>query len=487
MTDPLVDERIEAEEEEEDFANLLDSYESASNDDIRVGDKITAEILSIGMDTIFVTTGTKIDGAVEKHEMLDENQELPYKVGDTIELYIVSLSENEIRLSKALSGMGGFNQLRDAYEMSMPIEGKVREECKGGFHVEIMQQRAFCPISQMDITFIQNPGEYVGNTHRFLIIKFEEKGKNIVVSRRKLLSMEQEAAQKEFFKDNTIDSIIDGKITRLMPYGAFVEIFPGVEGMVHISEISWSRVEKIDEVLNEGDKVKVKILSINDGKKPGQLKISLSIKQVDGDPWTDEKLTINVGDRFKGKVKKCLDFGAFVEIAPGIEGLVHISEMSYVKRILKPEDVVTVGDEVDVVVKNIEKDNKKISLSMRDAEGDPWIGIKDKFSIGQAVEGTIERKERFGYFISLIPGVTGLLPISVIKKFHKPSRIEKLNIGDKISIHINEINTEERRISLGTADSNDEGDWKQFSSDSKSTKGVSDLGEQIKKLNLKFQ
>jgi len=489
MTDPLVDEKIEAEEEEEDFANLLDSYESALNDDIRVGDKITTEILSIGMDTIFVATGTKIDGAVDKHDLLDENQELPYKVGDSLDLYIVSISENEIRLSKALSGTGGFNQLREAYETNMPIEGKVKEECKGGFNVEIMQQRAFCPISQMDINYIQNPADYVGNTHRFLIIKFEEKGRNIVVSRRKILSMEQEAAIKEFFNDFTVDSIVDGKVTRLMPYGAFVEVFPGLEGMVHISEISWSRLEKVDEILKIGDDVRVKVLSISDGKKPNQYKISLSIKQVDENPWDSKKFSIKVGDRFKGKVKKCLDFGAFVEIASGIEGLVHISEMSYVKRILKPEDVVNVGDEVDVVVKSIEKDNKKISLSMRDAEGDPWIGIKDKFAPEQTVEGTIERKERFGYFISLIPGVTGLLPISVIKKCHKPSKIEKLNIGDKINVIINDINLEERRISFGTTDSNDESEWKQFSAGSKSknVNGISDLGEQIKNLNLKFE
>jgi len=481
MTDDYVDETTE-DNEEESFADLLDSYGSVSNDDIRVGDQITGDILSIGMDTVFVSTGTKIDGAVEKQELLDENREFPFKIGDSLELYVTSVSENEIRLSKALSGAGSSSQLRNAYDMSMPVEGKVRETCKGGFFVEIMNKRAFCPISQMDISFIKDPEEYVGSNFRFLIIKFEQGGKNIVVSRRKLLSIEQESAQKEFFKDHTIDSIVKGTVTKIMPYGAFVEIFPGVEGMIHISEISWSRLEKVDDGIKEGESVTVKILDIQEGKKQGQLKISLSMKQVEGDPWKNEKLAIKVGDRFKGKVKKCMDFGVFVEIEPGVEGLVHISEMSYIKRILKPEDVVSSGDEVDVVVKNIDIDHKKISLSMKDAAGDPWIDVKKKYSVGQTVEGTIESKEKFGFFISLIPGVTGLLPFSSIKKLSKPSRIERLNPGETISIEIQEINVDDRKILLGAVDSDEENKWEDYTENSNKT--VSDLGEQLKKLKL---
>ena len=490
MTDPINDETIEdpindetIEGNDEDFANLLESYDSNSNNDLRVGDKISGEILSIGMDTVFVSTGTKIDGSVEKNELLDDNQEMPYQKGDKIDLYVVSMTEHEIKLSKALSGAGSANQLYDAYQMSVPVEGKVREQCKGGFYVELLQKRAFCPISQMDTQFIKNPEDYIGNTYRFSIVKYENGGKNIVVSRRQLLSQELEAVQTDFFQKNPPDSIVEGTITRLMPYGAFVEIFSGIEGMVHISEISWTRVEDIKTVLNEGDKVKVKILSIDEGKKKGQYKLALSMKQVDGDPW-NQTLPVKVGDRFKGTVKKCMNFGAFIEIASGIEGLVHISEMSYVKRILKPEDVVSVGDQVDVVVKNIDLENKKISLSMKDAEGDPWIGINDKFSVSQVVEGTIERKEKFGFFVSLIPGVTGLLPISAIKKHSQPTRIERLNQGDSIKVEIQEINIEERKISLKPGDEDNEKGWENFSKNS--DKGNSDFSDQLKKLQLKF-
>jgi small subunit ribosomal protein S1 len=303
------------------------------------------------------------------------------------------------------------------------------------------------------------------------------------VSRRQLLAQEQEAMQADYFEKYPPDSIVEGTVTRLMNYGAFVELFPGLEGMVHISEISWSRVEDIKTVLNEGDKVRVKILSISDGKKKGQYKIALSMKQVDGDPWNQE-LPVKVGDRFKGTVKKCMNFGAFVEIASGIEGLVHISEMSYIKRILKPEDVVKIGDQVDVVIKSIDVENKKIALSMKDAEGDPWIGIGDKFRVGQIIDGKIERKEKFGLFVSLVPGITGLMPISVIKKHSQPARIERLDVGDSIKAEIKEINIDERKISLGPGDEDNEKGWENFSKVKDS--GNSDFSDQLKKLKLNF-
>jgi len=481
MTDPTNDETIE--QNDEDFANLLESYESESNDDICVGDKISGEILSIGMDTVFVSTGTKIDGAVEKDELLNENKELTYQKGDIIDLYVISVTEHEIKLSKALSGVGSANQLQDAYQASMPVEGKVKEVCKGGFIIELLQHKAFCHISQMDLQFIENPEEYVGNTYRFQIVKYEKGGRSISVSRRQLLSQELEEAQQEYFQKNPPESVVEGTITRLMPFGAFVGLFKGVEGMVHVSEISWSRVEDIHTVLNEGEKVKVKILSVADGKKKGQYKIALSMKQVDGDPWNLE-LPVKVGDRLKGTIKKCMNFGAFVEIASGIEGLVHISEMSYVKRILKPEDVVKVGEQVDVVIKSIDLENKKIALSMKDVEGDPWIDVNDKFSVGQIIEGTIERKEKFGLFVSLAHGITGLLPMSIIKKHPQPSRIERLNLGDTIKVQVKEINIEDRRISLEPGDEDVEKGWEKFSNNSDSSN--SDFGDQLKKLKLKF-
>jgi len=463
--------------EEENFEDLLEVYSSRMNEDIQVGDKVKGEIISIGKDTVFVDTGTKIDGLVEKAELLDDDGQLPYKEGDTLELFAVSLTGGEIRLSRALSGIGGIAALEDAFENEIPVEGTVKDQIKGGFHVEVMKRRAFCPISQMDLRFIENPVDYVGETYLFLITEFEEDGRNIVISRRKLLDREQEKARKEFFDEIAVGAQLEGRITKLMPFGAFVELFPGVEGMIHISELSWSRVEKPDEVVATGDVIQVKLIGIQKGEQPDQYKIALSIKQVTGDPWDNVNETFSEGDKVTGKVTRCTNFGAFVEIAPGIEGLVHISEMSYKKRVVKTEDEVAVGEVIPVVVKEIDAVKRRVSLSIRDAEGDPWMDVQEKYHVGQVVEGNIEKKETFGFFVTLEPGITGLLPKSGIKRSNQSSLIEKMKPGNTITVIIEEIRPDERRITLGPGDSRDEGDWQDFTKDAQ--KSLGSLGEKL--------
>jgi len=235
-----------------------------------------------------------------------------------------------------------------------------------------------------------------------------------------------------------------------------------VEGLVHVSEVSWSRVEKPADVLHTGDPVKVKVLSIEKGQKRNAVKISLSVKQITGDPWEQMGGRFQIGEKVKGKVVRCAAFGAFVEIAEGIEGLVHVSEMSYTKRVLKPEEIVQVGENIAVVVKEIDIPRRRISLSLKDAEGDPWLDVPEKYRVGSSVNGTIERKEKFGYFISLEPGVTGLLPISKIKNSLKAGQIEKLRPGDTVTLLIEEVHPSERKITLGPGDSKDEEGWKEF-------------------------
>lgn len=474
MTDKLSDENNN---KEESFADLFESFSSGMNEDIQIGDMIKGEIISIGRDTIFVDTGSRIDGVVEKEEMLDENRELPYKEGDTLELFVIAYSSSGIRLSKIMSAAGGASALEDAFENAIPVEGKVLEECKGGFRVEVMKKKAFCPISQIALKYVEDTSEFIGESYEFLITQFEEDGRNIVVSRRDLLQKELENAKTEFFKEVSAGSQVEGRVTKLMPFGAFVELFPGIEGMVHISEISWSRVEKPEDQLNNGDVVIVKVLGIEHGNKPNQTKISLSIKQVEGDPWEKASETFQIGDKISGKVTRCVKFGAFVEIAPGIEGLVHISEITYRKRVLKVEDVLTEAQSVDVKIKDIDINKRRISLSMKDVEGDPWVDINNRFKVGQLVNGIIEKKERFGYFIELEPGITGLLPKSRIESTEKPALIEKLNQGDSIKVKIDEIRSNENRISLGLEGSVGEDDWKGFADDS--GKSMGSLGEKL--------
>ena len=465
-------------EESEDFAKLFESS-PGREERLRVGDRISGPIIAIGKDSVFVDTGTKIDGVVDASELLDESGNLPYHVGDLLELYVVSLRGDEVRLSKAVSGMGGARALSDAYENAIPVEGKVKGQVKGGYHVEVMQKRAFCPVSQMEMRFTEKPEEHVGKTYHFLISQFEEGGRNIVLSRRELLKKEHEVEVKKFFETLKVGTDIPGRVTRLAPYGAFVEIFPNLEGMVHISELGWSRVEKPGDVVQVDDQVMVRVMAVEHGEGSDQARISLSMKEVTGDPWLQADGKFQVGEKLKGKVIRCTKFGAFVEIAPGIEGLVHISELSYRRRVVRTEDEVNAGDTVSVVIKELDLPRKRISLSIKDAEGDPWLEVAEKYRVGQAVEGTLEKKEKFGCFIALEPGITGLLPASKIKAAGKPSAIDKLRPGDPITVVIEEIQPKERRMTLGTGEGAEEGDWKKFSNQGEQPSTL--LGEKLRK------
>ena len=393
----------QSDEDEQSFEALFESYTTGMNEDIQVGDRIRGEIISIGQDAVYMDTGTKIDGVVEKPELLDENGELPYSAGDIIELYVVAMTESEVRLSKALSGIGGIQHLQEAFHNKIPVEGKVQETCKGGFRVEILKQRAFCPVSQIDINYVETPEDFVGQAFEFLVSRFEENGRNIVVSRRALLEKELEKTRAAFYEILKTGETYTGKVTRIMPFGAFVELAPGVEGMVHISELSWSRLEKPEDLVAPGDTLTVRVIKIEKSDRKGQKKIGISAKQALGNPWETVGSQFSVGSRVTGKVTRCMKFGAFVEIAPGIEGLVHISEMSYTKRVIHPADEVSSGQNVSVMIKEIDADKHRISLSLKDAEGDPWLDVEDRFKTGSLVEGIVEKKEGFGLFINLAP------------------------------------------------------------------------------------
>ena len=467
---PINSDETPEDDMEESFAEMFESYAAGMNEDIRVGDKISGKIISISDSAVFVDTGTKADGVVEIEELKDESGELPYAVGDTLELFVVAADESEIRLSKAIAGIGGLSMLTDAFRNAIPVEGKVVQTIKGGFQVEVLKRRAFCPISQIDTQYVEDAEQYVGKTYSFRIAKLAERGRNIVLSRRDLLEAQQEQARQEFLKTLAEEQVLTGRVTRLMPYGAFVELIPGLEGMVHISELSWSRLEKPEEAVSPGDKLEVKVLRIESGGK--RRKIALSAKQVTGDPWERVGEEIESGQKVTGKVTRCAPFGAFVEIRPGIEGLVHISEMSYTRRVVHPEDVVQPGQSISVMIKEIDTKSRRIGLSLRDAEGDPWLDVAERFTVGQPVSGTVEKQEKFGLFINLAPGIVGLLPKSVISRSPQGSRIDNLKPGDTIAVVVAGVNAAERKISLGLGDSDNENNWRQFAGKS-SERGTS--------------
>jgi small subunit ribosomal protein S1 len=283
---------------------------------------------------------------------------------------------------------------------------------------------------------------------------------------------------RSFFDQLEIGSLVEGRVSRIMPYGVMVELSEGVEGMIHISEMSWARTLDPGDIVHVGEMLKVKVLGVEEDAKALRKRISLSMKQVGEDPWNSVQERFKQGEKLRGKVSRCAEFGAFVELEPGIEGLVHISEMSYKKRVKKPEELVSVGDIVDVMVKEIDAASRRISLSMKDAEGDPWIAINEKYSVEQVVEGMVERKERYGYFVTLEPGITGLLPRSKIASSYAAQEIEKKREGDAITVCIDEIDPANRRITLAPGDFHEGGDWKGFASESK--KSFGSLGDKLK-------
>ncbi|MCU0563359.1 MAG: S1 RNA-binding domain-containing protein, partial [Desulfobacterales bacterium] len=251
----------------------------------------------------------------------------------------------------------------------------------------------------------------------------------------------------------------------------------------HVSEISWSKTAAPGDVLAPGDRLRVKVIGIDAPEGAKQPRIGLSIRQLEEDPWMGVDQRFKQGDAVRGKVTRCANFGAFVEIAPGIEGMVHISEMSYTRRVNTPEDVVKPGDEVTAVVKAVDPERKRISLSMRDAEGDPWAEVLESFPAGKRVEGVLEKKEKFGYFVRLAPGITGLLPLGSIRRSSAAAEIEKAREGDTLLVAVEEVNVQRRRISLAAASADDEGDWRSFTPKSQGGGGSSlgSLADQLQK------
>ena len=451
--------------EEPSFAEMLAEHEREESPQSRLtpGQRVSVRIVAITGDTIFVSTGSKVDGIVDREEMEVDGQ-LPYQVGETVDLYVVTISPQEVKLSRMLRGASSISALEEAKAAALPVEGKVTAQIKGGYAVDIMKRRAFCPSSQIDIRPLEDPEAPVGKIYPFLITRLEKNGRNIVVSRRMILERDQAENRDALLAEMHEGDVREAVISRLVPFGAFVELAPGVEGMVHLSELSWTRVTQSDEAVSVGDKVRVKVVSIAKGEKGPR--ISLSIKQVTDDPWKDVVARLNVGDVVQGKVVRNVPFGAFIEVLPGVEGLAHLSELSYAKRVMKAEEIVVPGDIVSVKIKDLDADKRRISLSLRDAAGNPWDTVTEVFALDAEVVATVEKRAPFGLFITLAPGITGLMPNAVIQASPSRKNLERLTSGEAVSVRIKEIDTVGRRISLAPAGEEssekaaEEKDWK---------------------------
>src|SRR4030042_7155468 len=354
----------ENEIEEKSFAELFEASSESPGRIISPGDMVSGKVIKISKDTIFVDLGGKSEGIVDIQEFLDKNRNLTLKEGESISMRVASIKDG-IHLAKGIKAQGvdALEILRDAQENLIPVEGRVSAVKKGGFEVDLSSIRAFCPLSQIDIQFCEKPEDHVGARYQFRIMEIKEKGKNIIVSRRVLLEEEQEKKSKETLAMLQPDLECEGKVTKLTDFGVFVDI-GGIEGMVHVSEISHQRIRRPSEILKPGQEMKVKVMKI-EADKEGRPKVSLSIKALEPDSW-EKGLGFEEGEIIRGKVSKLADFGAFVEVAPGVDGLVHLSEISY-ERIPHPSKLLHEGNQVDVLVMGIDRATRRISLSIKEA------------------------------------------------------------------------------------------------------------------------
>ncbi|MGA9573235.1 MAG: 30S ribosomal protein S1 [Lysobacterales bacterium] len=356
----------------EDFASLFGEFEKkqgmTSEQEPSKGDRVTGTVVSIQGDDIFIDLGSKTEGIAEREELTDDEGNLTVEVGDTIEIVVSGRDESSGTLmlgSRHARRMHGIDELRQAFNDKHPVEGRVTGTIKGGLEVEMSNLRAFCPVSQIDINYVEDPEAFVGERLAFLITKFEGgRHPNLVVSRRALLEEEQQALATQTRAHLEVGAVMQGKVTSLKEFGAFIDL-GGVEGMVHISELAFGRVEHPEEVLSVGQQVEVSVIRIEKTDNPRQPeRIALSIRALERDPWQDVLTDYPVGARVQGTVSRVQPFGAFIELAPGIDGLVHISELKAGRRINHPQEVVSVGDQVQARVLSVDMEKHRIGLSL---------------------------------------------------------------------------------------------------------------------------
>ena len=480
-------------EEKESFAELLEASSETPGRKLFPGDKVSGKVLKVSKDTIFVDLGGKSEGLADIQEFLDKKGNRTIEQGDWVEMRVASIRDG-IHLTKGMKVQGpdSLDILREAKENLIPVEGRVSGVVKGGFEIDLSGIRAFCPLGQFDLHFCEKPEEHVGLRSPFRIMEIKEKGKNIIVSRRVLQEEEQEKKSKETLARLKPDLECEGRVTKLTDFGAFVDI-GGIEGMVHISEISHGRINHPSEILKTGQQVKVKVLKIETDKE-GRVKVSLSIKALLPDSW-EKGLGFEEGEIIHGKVSRLTDFGAFVEVALGVDGLVHISEISY-ERVSHPSRFLHEGDMVDVLVMGIDRETHRISLSIKEAtikkrmdmEGE---GLdKVRLEVGQVLKGIVEDSKPYGLFVRLPQlgvKVRGLLPMKELRNSEKGDIKKKFPKGQEIQVEIISID-EQGRIRLSQRvmeEREDREDYKKFLEKEDKGGKLGTLGDVFKNLKLK--
>jgi small subunit ribosomal protein S1 len=411
---------------------------------------IHGNVLQIKPDGIIVDVGTKCEGFIPISELL-ENELTRLKPGDDIEVFVENLHDVNgfVKLSRQKAeGIKTWDLLENAFQEGRSVSGKITGKVKGGMTVTIGGVNAFLPGSHIDIKATKNADHLIGKNCAFKVLNINHKGSNVIVSRRALLEEERSKLREQTLGTLKEGAIVKGTVKNLTDYGAFIDL-GGIDGLLHISDMSWGRISHPGELFSIGDAVEVVILSFN--SETG--KVTLGYKQKRPDPWNSVEERYPVGAKILGKVITTTDYGIFVELEEGVEGLIHISEIDWVEKSLKPSKYFSVGDKVEAVILRVSKEEKKISLSIKQLKPNPWEIAKNKYTVGQRITGRVKSFADFGAFISLDEGIDALLHISDIswvKRIKHPSDV--LKKGQQVEVVIRSIEPEKERISVGLKD-----------------------------------
>lgn len=425
----------------EELINTYDeSLKTAKDNEV-----VTGVVKSISKREVRVDIGMKSDAIIPVSEFR-YNPDL--KVGDEVEVFIETLEDKngQLRLShKKACQTRSWDRVNQALENDEIIKGYVKSRTKGGMIVDVFGIEAFLPGSQIDVRPIRDYDVFVDKTMEFKVVKINQEYKNVVVSHKALIEAELEAQKREIISKLEKGQVLEGKVKNITPYGVFVDL-GGVDGLVHITDLSWGRVSDPREVVELDQDIKVVILDFDNEKK----RIALGVKQLLPHPWDALDQTIKVGDHIKGRVVVMADYGAFVEVQPGVEGLIHVSEMSWSQHLRSAQDFLKVGDEVEAVVLTLDRDDRKMSLGIKQLKKDPWENIEEKYAIGSRHTAKVRNFTNFGVFVEIEEGVDGLIHISDLswtKKIKHPS--EFTQVGNDIEVQVLEIDKDNRRLSLG--------------------------------------
>ena len=475
-----------------EYDELDNIAESQSNDnseiyesglDKKEKDVVQGTIVRVTDRDVFVDIGFKSEGIISKSEFYSS----PAVVGEKVDVFIISFEDrkgNLILSREKAEFMLKWDKLREQFENSEIITGKIVRRIKGGMIVDLDPVQGFLPGSQIDIKPITNFDEYVGMESDFKIVKFNELRQNIVLSRKEILANDLDDRRKEIMEKLKVGDILEGTVKNITDFGAFIDL-GGIDGLLHITDITWGRINHPSEKLNIGETIQVKIIDYD----PETVRVSLGLKQLQSEPWDGIEDKYPINSTVKGKVVNMMKYGAFVELEEGVEGLVHVSEMSWTRHIKHPTDLFKIGDTLEAKVLTVESDDKKISLGIKQLQDNPWDKIEEKYEVDSIHEGIVKNLTQYGAFVQLEEGVDGLVHISdmswtEIVKHPK----DVLNKGDKVKIKILDLSNKDHKLSLGIKQVS-ENPWENigdlYQSGSKVKTKIIEISDKGAKLELK--